>query len=83
MALATTTFLTISKAHRSLSVIAERHILVLEALRARDPDAAEAAMRSHIDEPGQWLRAALEEEQAQKRQKLPRARRAARRKAAG
>ena len=83
MALATTTFLTISKSHRSLSVIAERHVLVLEALRARDPEAAEAAMRAHIDEPGQWLRAAMEEEQAQKKQKAPRARRAVRRTVAG
>jgi DNA-binding GntR family transcriptional regulator len=83
MALATTTFLTISKSHRSLSVIAERHVLVLEALRARDPNAAEAAMRAHIDEPGEWLRAAMEEEQAQKIQKAPRVRRAPRRKVAG
>jgi DNA-binding GntR family transcriptional regulator len=82
MALATTTFLTISKSHRSLSVIAERHVLVLEALRARDPVAAEAAMRAHIDEPGEWLRAAMEEEQTEKQQKGPRARRV-RRKAAG
>jgi len=83
MALATTTFLTISKSHRSLKVIAERHVLVLEALRARDPEAAESAMRRHIDEPGQWLRTAMEEEQAEKRKKVPRAPRVARRKAAG
>ena len=84
MALATTTFLTISKSHRSLSVIAERHVLVLEALRAGDPEAAEKAMRAHIDEPGEWLRAAMEEEQAQKQKRTaPRARRAVRRRVAG
>ena len=62
MRLATTTFLTVSKSHRSLREIAERHTEVLDALRARDPDAAERAMRRHIEEPGQWLRMAMEEE---------------------
>jgi DNA-binding GntR family transcriptional regulator len=79
MALATTTFLTISKSHRTLGVIAERHVVVLEALRSGDPDAAEKAMRAHIDEPGQWLRAAMEEE---KKEKPPRARRTRARKGA-
>lgn len=64
MRLATTTFLTMSKSHHSLSEIAERHAAVLEAMRTRNPEAAEAAMRQHIEEPGQWLRAALEEEAA-------------------
>jgi DNA-binding GntR family transcriptional regulator len=72
MALATTTFLTISKSHQPLSVIAERHVRVIEALRARDPAAAEAVMRAHIDEPGEWLRVAMEEEQA-KKDRRPRA----------
>jgi DNA-binding GntR family transcriptional regulator len=62
MRLATTTFLTVSKSHHSLSEIAERHAAVLDALRAHDPAAAEQAMRRHIEEPGHWLRAALEEE---------------------
>jgi DNA-binding GntR family transcriptional regulator len=62
MRLATTTFLTVSKSHRSLAEIAERHVLVLEALQAHDPVAAEAAMRRHIEEPGHWLRVALESE---------------------
>jgi DNA-binding GntR family transcriptional regulator len=62
MRLATTTFLTVSKSHRSLAEIAERHVPVLEALRAQDPIAAEAEMRRHIEEPGQWLRVALESE---------------------
>jgi len=62
MRLATTTFLTVSKSHRSLAEIAERHVPVLEALQAHDPKAAEAEMRRHIEEPGQWLRVALESE---------------------
>lgn len=61
MRLATTTLLTIAKAHHSLPEIAERHQLVLDALRQRDPEAAARAMRRHIDEPGQWLRLAMEE----------------------
>jgi DNA-binding GntR family transcriptional regulator len=62
MRLATTTFLTVSKSHHSLSEIAERHAVVLDALRAHDPSAAEQAMRRHIEEPGEWMRKALAEE---------------------
>ena len=65
MRLATTTFLTVSKSHHSLREIVERHAAVVEALRTHDPEAAERAMRLHIEEPGQWLRAALEEEAAE------------------
>jgi len=61
MRLATSTFLTVSQSHRSLSEIAERHVPVLEALEARDPAGAETAMRWHIEEPGRWLRTALEQ----------------------
>lgn len=64
MRLATTTFLTVSKSHHTLSEIVERHTPVLEALRAGNPDEAELAMRRHIEEPGHWLRAAMEEEAA-------------------
>jgi DNA-binding GntR family transcriptional regulator len=74
MRLATTTFLTVSRSHHPLSEIAERHAPVLKALRARDPDAAEQAMRRHIQEPGEWLLQALEEENAD-RPSAPRARR--------
>lgn len=59
MRLATTTFLTVSKSRHSLGEIAERHAAVLEALRAKDPSAAEQAMRRHIEEPGEWMRTAL------------------------
>lgn len=45
--------------HRSLQEIGERHVPVLAALRARDPGRAEAAMRRHIEEPGEWIRDAL------------------------
>lgn len=81
MRLATTTFLTVSKSHRTLSEIAERHAAVIEALRAQDPAAAEQAMRRHIEEPGHWLRAALEEDEAAavEAQKKSRTRRGARR----
>ena len=62
MQLATTTFLTIARSHRSLEDIANRHGPVLEALRAHDPEGAEREMRRHIEEPGEWLRAALAQE---------------------
>jgi DNA-binding GntR family transcriptional regulator len=62
MRLATTTFVTHSMTqltHRSLHEIGERHVPVLEALRSRDPNLAEAAMRRHIEEPGDWIRDAV------------------------
>jgi DNA-binding GntR family transcriptional regulator len=67
LALATTTFLTVSKSNHTLSEIAERHVLVLEALRSGDPQTAEAAMRAHIDQPGDWLRTALDEGEREER----------------
>lgn len=63
MRLATTTFLSHTIGHRSPLELAERHVPVLAALRARDPALAEAAMRRHIEEPGEWVRAAMEQEQ--------------------
>jgi DNA-binding GntR family transcriptional regulator len=80
MRLATTTFLTVTKSHHSLSEIVERHAAVVDALRTRDPEAAERALRVHIEEPGQWLRTALEQEAAEvEEQKVSRKPRAARR----
>ena len=64
MRLSITTCLTHSITHRSLHEIAERHVAVLEALRSGDPDRAEAAVRRHIEEPGEWIRSAHEREQA-------------------
>jgi DNA-binding GntR family transcriptional regulator len=65
MRLANTTLLTVARSRHSMMEIADRHVPVLEALRARDPDAAERAMRQHIEEPGHWLRASLEADQSQ------------------
>jgi DNA-binding GntR family transcriptional regulator len=67
MRLATTTLVTHSMTqmtHRSLFEIGERHVPVLQALRARDPVQAEAAMRKHIEEPGDWIRRAAVDETA-------------------
>ena len=61
MRLATTTFLTLAVTQRPLDQLAERHSAVLDALRARDPIAAEEAMRHHIEEPGEWIRAMAEQ----------------------
>lgn len=74
MRLANTTLLTVAKSRHSTLEIAERHVPVLDALRARDPEAAERAMRQHIEEPGQWLRASLEAEQTQQNSAKKRAR---------
>jgi DNA-binding GntR family transcriptional regulator len=63
MRLSITTCVTHSVTHRSLHEIADRHGVVLDALRAHDPDRAEAAIRRHIEEPGEWIRAAHKQEQ--------------------
>ena len=68
MRLATTTFVTQSMTqltHRSLAEIGERHVTLLDALRARDPIRAEAAMRRHIEEPGDWIRDAVNAQQTE------------------
>jgi len=64
MRLSITTCLTTSITHRSLHEIAERHVAVVDALRSGDPDRAEAAIRRHIEEPGEWIRSAHHQEQA-------------------
>jgi DNA-binding GntR family transcriptional regulator len=64
MRLSITTCVTHSVTHRSLHEIAERHTVVLDALRARDPVQAEAAIRRHIEEPGEWIRSAASQEAA-------------------
>jgi DNA-binding GntR family transcriptional regulator len=66
MRLATTTLVTHSMmqmTHRSMGEIGERHVVVLEALRSRDPLAAETAMRRHIEEPGEWIREAVRQKE--------------------
>jgi DNA-binding GntR family transcriptional regulator len=42
------TFLTVSQPGLDLLALSERHIPILEALRARDPDAAATAMHQHL-----------------------------------
>ncbi len=67
MLLATTTFVTQSLAQitqRSLHEIGERHVPVLAAMKAHDPTMAEVVMRRHIEEPGEWILAAMAREQA-------------------
>jgi DNA-binding GntR family transcriptional regulator len=64
MRLSITTCVTYAVTHRSLHEITERHVPLLEALRARDAARAEAEIRRHIEEPGEWIRAAANEEQA-------------------
>ncbi len=63
MRLSVTTCVTHSVTHRSLHEIAERHTPVLEALRAHDPARAEAAIRRHIEEPGEWIRESQKEKE--------------------
>jgi DNA-binding GntR family transcriptional regulator len=66
MRLSITTCVTYAVTHRSLHEITERHVPLLEALRSRDPLKAEAEIRRHIEEPGEWIREAkrLEHEAA-------------------
>jgi DNA-binding GntR family transcriptional regulator len=64
MRLSITTCVTHAVTHRSLHEIAERHNVVLDALRARDPERAEKAIRRHIEEPGEWILAADTESRA-------------------
>ena len=66
MRLETTTFLTLAVTRRPLDQLAERHTTVLTALRAHDPVAAEEAMRHHIEEPGEWIRAMTEQSDGNK-----------------
>jgi DNA-binding GntR family transcriptional regulator len=61
MRLSVTTCVTHAMTLRSVHEIAERHVAVLTALRARDPVRAEAEIRRHIEEPGEWIRAAARE----------------------
>ncbi|MCM8746295.1 GntR family transcriptional regulator [Thermomicrobium sp. CFH 73360] len=64
LSLATTTFLTFSLHRRAIEGLAARHEPILEALRTRNPDLAEAVMRRHIEEPGRWVYEALSREQS-------------------
>jgi DNA-binding GntR family transcriptional regulator len=50
MRLPLTTFVTVTFSHWPLSILAERHVPLLDALRSHDPATAEAAMRAHLEE---------------------------------
>jgi DNA-binding GntR family transcriptional regulator len=67
MRLSVTTCVTHSMTHRSLHEISERHVVVLAALRAHDPVLAEAVIRRHIEEPGEWILAAGRRDEEQRR----------------
>jgi DNA-binding GntR family transcriptional regulator len=66
MRLSITTCVTHAVTHRSLTEITERHVALLEALRSGNGERAEAEIRRHIEEPGEWIRAAAREEEARK-----------------
>lgn len=49
------TYLTATKAHVDLVLLAERHRKILDPLRRHDADAAAVAMRDHLMEASHWL----------------------------
>ena len=55
------TYLTSARSGVDLLVLARRHLKILEPLRARDGEAAAAAMRDHLLEAGRWLEEAIAE----------------------
>ncbi len=61
----TTTFVTAAITRRPLRQLADRHVVVLGALEAKDPVAAEQAMRQHIEELGDWIRAVTSDESSE------------------
>jgi DNA-binding GntR family transcriptional regulator len=50
------TFLTVSRSGLDLLALSERHIPILDALRARDPDAAADAMHRHLMDAAELLK---------------------------
>jgi DNA-binding GntR family transcriptional regulator len=50
------TFLTVSQPGLNLLALSERHIPILDALRARDPDAAADAMHRHLMDAAELLK---------------------------
>ena len=55
------TYVTVSQPGLDLLALSERHIPILDALRARDPDAAAAAMHQHLMDAADLLRPAARE----------------------
>ena len=58
------TYISVSQPGLDLLALSERHVPILEALRARDPDAAAAAMHSHLMDAAELLRPMAEKELA-------------------
>jgi DNA-binding GntR family transcriptional regulator len=58
------TYISVSQPGLDLLALSERHVPILEALRARDPDAAAAAMHSHLLDAAELLRPMAEKELA-------------------
>jgi DNA-binding GntR family transcriptional regulator len=50
------TYLTVSRSSLDLLALSERHIPILDALRARDPDAAAEAMHQHLMDAAELLK---------------------------
>ena len=50
------TYISVSQPGLNLLALSERHVPILEALRARDPDKAAAAMHNHLMEAADLLR---------------------------
>jgi DNA-binding GntR family transcriptional regulator len=53
--LSSSSYVSISLVRRSLMELADRHIPIIDALRAGDPLAAETEMRRHIEELATWI----------------------------
>jgi DNA-binding GntR family transcriptional regulator len=64
-----TLFSTMHSGH-DIMELAVRHRVVLEALRARDPQRAEQAMHSHLEEVGEWVRSQAEQDHRSAQQEL-------------
>lgn len=60
-----TTLISVNISNRPLPELAERHAALVAAIIARDGPAAEAAMRQHIEEIGEWVLAALDTQERQ------------------
>jgi DNA-binding GntR family transcriptional regulator len=58
------TYISVSQPGLDLRALSDRHIPILDALRARNPDAAGAAMHKHLMEAAELLRPMVEKELA-------------------
>jgi DNA-binding GntR family transcriptional regulator len=58
------TYISVSQPGLDLLALSERHVPILDALRARDPDAAAAAMHRHLMEAADLLRPMADKELA-------------------